>query len=311
MTESIVRAPRDTNADYDFIAFSFRNKHSVEDFGVYRVSDGNRYNEELSPTMVDKTAEAPGGDGMYYFGTTHKQKVFNIKIAFDNMSDDTLRSMKNWLNGKETGDLWFAETPYKVYTAKVTGTPQLKVLCFDKYNDEGNKIGRIYKGEGTIQFTAYWPYAHTPDYVVPHDWNGIDVSKKHNGKIFDSYSNFGNRNQWNENYTMPTLPNNITTCQGENYGDLPAPFVVTLARGSVDTNIRVGNYSITLKEAASNITWDSKTGMVSGTVSLGQTSKTRALLIEGNSVGAIPVEGFATGITLPDGAILKYHYWYY
>ena len=72
MAESIVKLPRDLNADYDFIAFSFNGKHSYEDFGLIRTSEGDRYNEDLSPQMNDLTAEVPSGDGMYYFNTTHK-----------------------------------------------------------------------------------------------------------------------------------------------------------------------------------------------------------------------------------------------
>jgi hypothetical protein len=29
--------------------------------------------------------------------------------------------MRQWLDGKKVADLWFAENPYKVYSAKVTG----------------------------------------------------------------------------------------------------------------------------------------------------------------------------------------------
>jgi predicted phage tail component-like protein len=121
MAECIVKAPKDATMDYDYIAFSFNGLHSYEDFGIYRISDGDRYNDELAPTTQDLTAEVPGGDGMYFFGTHHRQKVFNINFAFDNMEEDTYKRMKKWLNGKEMGDLWFAEHPYKVYTAKVTG----------------------------------------------------------------------------------------------------------------------------------------------------------------------------------------------
>ena len=156
--ESIVKVPSVTG-DMDFLAFSFNGLHSWDDFRIIRTSDGNRYNDNLAPTIQDKTAEVPGGDGMYYFSTTHKQKDFNISFAFDNMSEATYRKMKQWLNGKEMGDLWFSEAPYKVYTAKPTGTPNIKSLCFEV---EGK---RVYKGEGSVQFVAYWPYAHTPDYV--------------------------------------------------------------------------------------------------------------------------------------------------
>lgn len=164
--ESIVKVPS-VAGDMDFLAFSFNGKHSWDDFGIIRTSDGDRYNENLVPAMQDKTAEVPGGDGMYYFGTTHKQRDFNINIAFDNMSEVKYREMRQWLNGKETGDLWFSEAPYKVYTVKPTGTPSLKTLCFDRYNETTGCNERVYKGEGTIQFTAYWPYAHTPDWIAP------------------------------------------------------------------------------------------------------------------------------------------------
>ena len=145
MAESIVKPPLNaSNIDYDFLAFSFNGKHSYDDFGIYRVSDGDRYNTELTPQMNDKTADNVGGDGMFFFGTTHKQKVFNVNFAFDHMDDVTLRAMKQWLDGKEIHDLWFDEEPYKVYSAKVTGTATMKHIAFE----ENGK--RIYKGEGSI-----------------------------------------------------------------------------------------------------------------------------------------------------------------
>ncbi len=159
MAEIVVKIPNDRQADYDFIAFSFNGKHSFEDFGLIRTSDGSRYNINLAPTMQDKTAEVPGGNGMYYFGTTYKQKDFPISFAFDEMDEATLQGMKRWLNGDGVYPLWFAEEPYKVYMAKVTGTPSLKLLPFEI---EGK---RVYKGEGSVSFTAYNPFARTPDFV--------------------------------------------------------------------------------------------------------------------------------------------------
>lgn len=161
MAESIIKVPLNADSkDYDFLAFSFNGKHSYDDFGIYRVSDGDRYNTDLIPQMNDKTVDNVGSDGMFFFGTTHKQRDFNINFAFDHMDDATLRAMKQWLNGKEIHDLWFDEEPYKVYSAKVTSTATIKHVTFE----ENGK--RIYKGEGSIQFTAYWPYAHTPDYIM-------------------------------------------------------------------------------------------------------------------------------------------------
>jgi hypothetical protein len=44
----------------------------ASDFGLIRVSNGSRYNDNLLPTLNDKTADVPGGDGMYYFNSYYK-----------------------------------------------------------------------------------------------------------------------------------------------------------------------------------------------------------------------------------------------
>ena len=141
--------------DMDFIGFQYNGTHSSY-YEIFRTSDGSRYNDNLIPQLMDKTADVPGGDGQYYFGSSYKTRQFSISIAFENLSEEKYREMRTWLGGKGIYDLIFDETPYKVYSAKVTGTPQLKTVCFDQ---EGK---RVYKGEGTIQFTCYYPFAHTP-----------------------------------------------------------------------------------------------------------------------------------------------------
>jgi hypothetical protein len=52
--------------------------------------------------------------------------------------------MKQWFTYKGIADLWFPEEPYKVYSAKITGTPQIKILSFDTVS------GRTHKGEGSV-----------------------------------------------------------------------------------------------------------------------------------------------------------------
>jgi predicted phage tail component-like protein len=143
MAESKVIIPLNTGDD-DFLAFSFCGKNSRQDFKLWRTSEGNRYNNNLAPTMNDKTAEIQGSDGVHFFRTEHKQKDFVINFAFDKLNEKQVREMKKWFSGKEMGDLWFAEEPYKVYTAKVTGQPNIKTLCFDVNGK------REYRGEGSV-----------------------------------------------------------------------------------------------------------------------------------------------------------------
>lgn len=49
--------------------------------------------------------------------------------------------------------LIFDEFPYKKYMVKCAQPPQLKFLPFDSYEF------RVYKGEGTVQLVAYYPFA--------------------------------------------------------------------------------------------------------------------------------------------------------
>jgi hypothetical protein len=98
--------------------------------------------------------------------------------------------LKQLFGDKGIHRLAFDEAPYKEYMVKCTGTPQLKYIPFDdetedtemeiKYEGENMPIidrenwnnplyvgattkwtNRIYKGEGTLTFTAYCPYARS------------------------------------------------------------------------------------------------------------------------------------------------------
>ena len=136
----------------DFCGFTFNGVHSSE-LNLIRVSDGSRYNDITGPTFQDKTMTVPGVDETYFFNTTYQQKTFAIRIAFDSMSDLQYRRFRQVFNGKDIASLIFDETPYKSYTAKVQNPPQLQTICFN----EGG--ARVYKGEGTINFVCYNPFA--------------------------------------------------------------------------------------------------------------------------------------------------------
>ena len=144
--------------DMDFIGFTYNGKHSWRDLGIYRTSDGARYNENLAASLNDKVTDVPGGDGQYYFYTRLKNKTFSLSYAFDSLTESGLRQLKQVFDGTGIHDLIFDEAPYKTWSAKITGTPTIKHLCFT--DDEGN---RVYKGEGSLTFTCYWPYARSSD----------------------------------------------------------------------------------------------------------------------------------------------------
>ena len=158
----------------DYIGFTYNGIHSSE-LGIMRISDGSRFNQNLLPTMQDKTAIIPGGDGTYYFGSYYTQKQFSISFAFDDLTEEQITKIKRTFGDKGIHDLIFDEEPYKVYSAKVTGTATLKHIPFA----EGAN-NRLYKGEGTVQFTCYTPFARCR-------------AKYLDDKI---YSEYGNKNEW-------------------------------------------------------------------------------------------------------------------
>ena len=138
----------------DYMGFTYNGVHS-SDLGIVRVSNGSRFDENLLPTMQDKTVQVPGGDGTYYFGSYFTQRQISVSFAYDNLTEAQIVQLKKHFGDKKIHNLIFDERPYKTYRAKVTGTATLKYIAFD----EGEGRERVYKGEGTIQFTCYQPYA--------------------------------------------------------------------------------------------------------------------------------------------------------
>lgn len=188
----------------DFLGFTFNGYHSSE-LGLVRVSDSNRYTENLLPTIQDKTVQVPGGDGTYYFGSFYTQRPINISVAFDDLSEEQFQKMRAIFGDKKIYDLIFDEMPYKVYKVKATGTPNLKYVCFNKDYDDIDRIqnetphistkqelygvgaaspyGRVYKGEGQLNFICYNPFArsrfkYVDEYTVANipEWGDLETA---------------------------------------------------------------------------------------------------------------------------------------
>lgn len=139
----------------DFIDFRFGNYHS-KDLHLLAVSSGDRYTKNLLPEPTDYTDEVPGGDGQYYYGQTYQNREFTINVAFDKVSEEDFRKISQLFAIDKPQDLVFDEQPYKVYRAKIKSAPNFTYICFmDKEKKE-----RVYKGEGTLNFICYYPYAY-------------------------------------------------------------------------------------------------------------------------------------------------------
>lgn len=237
----------------DFCGFSFNGRHS-SDLGIVRVSEGSRYGETLISNFQDRTVAIPGGDGTYFFESNYTNRTFTINIAFDGLTELQLRQLRQIFNGKDVGDLIFDEVPYKAYVVKVQSPIQLKYICFDNevdisstssvgyinangviqyVNRDVTNLGRVYKGEGTIQFISYKPYAHSVY------------------KYLNSYTN-ANKNEWKNSTGMlstqgayDVIGDNTTTVKVYNPGDVETDFCayVPIGAGSNITKIELKSES--------------------------------------------------------------------
>ena len=194
----------------DFTGFSFDGVHSSE-LNLYRVSDGDRYEEQILPELEDRTIEVPGANRGYYFGSDWKPRTFTIQLAFDSVTEAQYRNIRRLFGQKSICPLIFDERPYKVYMAKIESPISLETICFDepvKFDDdprngvrhinrtEQNPAGewetvypytyrtdeltgktktqRIYKGEGSIDFILYEPFAHQL-YKTLDQYHDLDI----------------------------------------------------------------------------------------------------------------------------------------
>ena len=120
----------------DFTGFTFGDWHSTDPENgivtVLRASGGDRYEEELQPEMKDVTAEVPGMDGEYYFGSSYGPKKIDIEIAFDSLTEVQFRELRRVFGTRKQKNLIFDERPYKKYMAKLESPIQLSYVCFDE-----------------------------------------------------------------------------------------------------------------------------------------------------------------------------------
>lgn len=139
----------------DFTGFRFGQIHS-KDLQLVVVSSSNRYDKNLLPNNKDYSKEVPGGNGEYYFGSTFSKREFSVEVAFDSVDEYTWRRISNLFATDKLQDLVFDELPYKTYRAKLSKNPEFKFICFTD-RDTGK---RVYKGEGTLNFVCYFPFAY-------------------------------------------------------------------------------------------------------------------------------------------------------
>ena len=324
----------------DFISFTYNGVHST-DLGIVHVSVSNRYTDNLLPTIQDKTVQVPGGNGTYFFGSYYTQRQITIDVAFDDLREDQIRLMRTIFGDGHSHPLIFDEEPYKVYYAKVNGTPNIKFVPFDSDSARESRevvdghiaqsfFERVYKGEGTITFICYDPFAHCPNeyknlslwvvgdssappwYVTGHseEWN---LSAQLSDGIGTTYDVYDTRNKYYRLY---------------NPGDVDADFYLTLPLDistiNTLTNIKINNQTTALglkknfvvKGSDNQIRFNTKLNLIEGMFNNVPTGNVYNECISGGNWPKIPAGGLGLDyLVLTDytgePVSLKYDYLYF
>ena len=197
----------------DLTGFKFGDYHSSQ-FGLIRVSNGSRYNEYLLPTLKNTTTDVPGMEGTLYFGTQKTTRSFQVDMAFDSLTEEDIRDIREWLTGAHS--LIFDERPYIQYMCMLNSAPQLKYLTFEENGE------RIYKGELSVNFVSYLPYGYSID-----EKKFIDDFLDENFEEWSNASHLAYKNFY-EGETLRTYDkfegNNVYVYNG---GDVEADYVLT------------------------------------------------------------------------------------
>lgn len=197
----------------DLTGFKFGDYHSSQ-FGLIRVSNGSRYNEYLLPTLKNTTTDVPGMEGTLYFGTQKTTRSFQVDMAFDSLTEEDIRDIREWLTGAHS--LIFDERPYIQYMCILNSAPQLKYLTFEENGE------RIYKGELSVNFVSYLPYGYSID-----GKKFIDDFLDENFEEWSNASHLAYKNFY-EGETLHTYDkfegNNVYVYNG---GDVEADYVLT------------------------------------------------------------------------------------
>ena len=226
----------------DLTGFKFGDYHSSQ-FGLIRVSNGSRYNEYLLPTLKNTTTDVPGMEGTLYFGTQKTTRSFQVDMAFDSLTEEDIRDIREWLTGAHS--LIFDERPYIQYMCILNSAPQLKYLTFEENGE------RIYKGELSVNFISYLPYGYSID-----GKKFIDDFLDENFEEWSNASHLAYKNFY-EGETLRTYDkfegNNVYVYNG---GDVEADYVLTCyfsegASAKVSMNDVFYEFSLRAKSANS------------------------------------------------------------
>lgn len=135
-----------------FLSFTFDNINS-SDLGIVRVSNGSRLQEGLLPSSNEQIIDVPGTGEKFFIRAWDEPMDREIEFAYEKLTEDGLRKIRNWLRKDKVGNFIFDEYPYKQYRGRIIDEIRLEFVPFD---EDGITV---YRGEGSFILRTYSPYA--------------------------------------------------------------------------------------------------------------------------------------------------------
>lgn len=322
----------------DFVGFTFDGIHSDE-MGITRVSNGDRYDEDILPEIDNKTVEIPGNDGEYYFGSWYKNKEINIEVAFNSLTETQYQNLRRIFSTKKLKPLIFDEAPYKTYWVRAASAPQFHTVCFDNLTPldssdiiklkekwpvlDGTPSGerdvmipryskkRNYKGEGTISFISFYPFGRCEKkFLNRYDNINKEEWAESSGLLLDKTF----REEITEDGEQKTITLNIDTFEDGvaklyNPGHLEAPFKIYIPfQGNTGKQIHFTIESLTRNIYIDNLQKNDNDRIDENRGTTGVFINTQNHLIEGvrkNSDNSFITSGFVYNEYIEGGDFFK------
>ena len=130
-------------------------------------------------------------NGGYYYGNSAKNRVFNLKCYFEEITVKTREDIRKWLHRNTNGQLIFDNMPFVYWNVIPTN-----IIPGEIYNDTGK-----YSGTFTVEFTAYEPFGYLTrkyntqndhddanDYCDLIDQEDMPAAPATDGSSFDVYN---------------------------------------------------------------------------------------------------------------------------
>lgn len=132
--------------------FTYNGVHS-ERYNCYHIPNENdRWFS--SPDFEVYESEVTGKHGGYGYGDRVKIRRFEMRVFYEDITEETREKIRAWLDRKTSGELIFDERPFVYYKVRPGKTVDGK-----KYASRHAGMSQeTYSGTFTVTFTAYEPF---------------------------------------------------------------------------------------------------------------------------------------------------------